>query len=194
MKQVGITGGIGAGKSVVAKVFKSLGYPVYDADAAAKWCYANNLSLKNKVIDLFGAPSYHADGSLNRPFLAKQVFQNQEKLNQLNDLVHPAVKAHYQAWLQANKQSKLVFKEAAILMETSGYKQMDYTILVTAPIETRIARVIKRDNTTKEEVHSRINKQWSDEQKRTYAYAEIVNDETALILVQILALEQQLLQ
>ena len=194
MKQIGITGGIGAGKSIVSKVFKSLGYPVYDADAAAKWCYTNNVLLKNKVIALFGKEAYHADGSLNRPMLANQVFQNQERLNQLNAIVHPVVKAHYQAWLKTNSHSKLVFKEAAILMETAGYKQLDFTILVTAPIELRVNRVVKRDNTTKVEVESRINKQWSDEQKRPYANAEIVNDGTTPILAQLLALEQQLLQ
>lgn len=194
MKQIGITGGIGAGKSIVANVFKSLGYPVYNADEAAKWCYTNNQELKNRVINLFGIESYDANGLLNRAFIAKEVFNNQEKLNQLNALVHPIVKQHYESWLKAHSKSALVFKEAAILMETGGNKKMDFTILVTAPLEVRVERVTKRDNTSREEVLNRINKQWSDDKKRPFADAEIVNDGTSPVLEQLLQLEKRLLQ
>jgi dephospho-CoA kinase len=194
MKKIGITGGIGAGKSVISKVFQALGYPVYDADSAAKWCYVNDRQLKYAVVNLFGKETYLINGSLNRNYLAKQVFKNQEKLQQLNAIVHPVVKRHFEHWVKENNQFKLVFKEAAILIETGGYQELDSTILVTAPLNVRLARVMKRDKTNKEEVLNRIDKQWSDNKKRPLANFELVNNDKKPLLEQILEIEKILLQ
>lgn len=193
MIQVGITGGIGSGKSLVSKVFKTLGYLVYDADAAAKNCYVENETLKQQVIALFGEQSYTPEGDLNRVYLSEQVFGHADQLKALNALVHPVVAAHYQAWLAKHSSEKIVFKEAAILMETGNYQQMDFNILVTAPEEMRIARVMKRDQSTKEEVMSRINKQWPDAKKAPLADLVLANDGTQPLLSSLIALPQQLL-
>ncbi|MCK8524006.1 dephospho-CoA kinase [Aquimarina sp. D1M17] len=160
---VGLTGGIGSGKSTVAKMFSTLGIPVYIADVEAKKLMNTDEILKKQIIDLFGSNAY-IDGQLNRNYIAGIVFNNAEQLDKLNAIVHPAVARHFMAWKEKQK-SKYVIKEAAILFENEGYKQCDFTILVTAPKEIRILRVLDRDKTTREEVISRMNNQWEDDQK-----------------------------
>jgi dephospho-CoA kinase len=190
---VGITGGIGSGKSTIAKVFESLGYPVYQADAAAKQCYVQNPALKKAVVHLLGKESYTGTGTLNTAFISQQVFSDEEKLKKLNALVHPAVKEHYQQWLTKHAAAKLIVKEAAILIETGGHKEVDFTILVTTRKQIRIQRVLKRDSLTLAEIENRINKQWTDEQKIPFVDLIINNDNSALILDTLLVLPSKLI-
>ncbi|AXT54796.1 dephospho-CoA kinase [Aquimarina sp. AD1] len=173
MKVVGLTGGIGSGKSTVAKMFAELGVSVYIADDEAKKLMNEDLGVKNHIVKLLGEKSY-IDGELNRPFIADKVFNDKELLKQLNSIVHPAVADHFIKWKNEQK-SEYVIKEAAILFENGGYKQCDYTILITAPKETRIQRVLKRDNTTKSQVLTRLKNQWEDSKKIPLADFVIIN-------------------
>ncbi|WP_299440527.1 dephospho-CoA kinase [uncultured Aquimarina sp.] len=173
MKVIGLTGGIGSGKSTVAKMFAKLGVPIYIADDEAKKMMNEDVNIKNQIKDLLGTKSY-IKGELNRPFIADKVFNDKELLGKLNAIVHPAVATHFIAWKNEQK-SNYVIKEAAILFENGGYKQCDYTVLVTAPKETRIERVLKRDNTTKSQVLARLKNQWEDSKKIPLADFVIIN-------------------
>ncbi len=173
MKVVGLTGGIGSGKSTVAKMFHQLGVAVYIADDEAKKLMSNDKTVREQIIDLLGVDSYR-EGELNRPYIANMVFNNRSKLDKLNEIVHPAVASHFKIW--KDKQiGNYVIKEAAILFENDGYKQCDYTILVSAPLETRIKRVLERDQITEKQVLSRMNNQWEDSQKIPLADFVIYN-------------------
>ncbi len=163
MKIIGLTGGIGSGKSTVAKMFKQLGVSIYIADDEAKNMMNGDTVLKNQIIDLFGDQSY-MNGKLNRPYIADIVFNDKSKLTALNTIVHPAVAQHFMLW-KSKQSGDYVIKEAAILFENGGHKQCDYTILVCAPLEIRIQRVLDRDNSTREQVLSRTNNQWDDSEK-----------------------------
>ncbi|MDH0675683.1 dephospho-CoA kinase [Empedobacter sp. GD03861] len=159
----GITGGIGSGKSTAAKFFEELGIPVYNSDTRAKTIQNENSEVKVKIIAAFGEEAYNENG-LNKPYLSKQVFQNNEKLKLLNSIVHPAVFQDFEDWKKAQK-SDIVMKEAAILIESGSYKDCDVVISVVADIETRIARTIERDGLSREEIRARINNQISDEER-----------------------------
>ncbi|MGV0966553.1 dephospho-CoA kinase [Empedobacter falsenii] len=159
----GITGGIGSGKSTAAKFFEELGIPVYNSDTRAKTIQNENSEVKVKIIAAFGEEAYNENG-LNKPFISKQVFQNNEKLKLLNSIVHPAVFQDFEDWKKAQK-SDIVMKEAAILIESGSYKDCDVVISVVVDIETRIARTIKRDALSREEILARINNQISDEER-----------------------------
>jgi dephospho-CoA kinase len=162
-KIIGLTGGIGSGKTMVAEYIKSLGIPVYIADDEAK-----KLMTSNKVIQAISTTFGNevlANGSLNRDKLAEIVFNNPEKLQKLNSIVHPEVKKHFDAWVEKHKKSPFVFKEAAILFESGSYKYCDAVITITAPLETRLDRVINRDKTNRESVLKRMQNQWTDEQR-----------------------------
>ena len=161
----GITGGIGSGKSTAAKFFEELGIPVYNSDTRAKTIQNENSEVKVKIIAAFGEEAYNENG-LNKPYLSKQVFQNNEKLKLLNSIVHPAVFQDFENWKKAQK-SDIVMKEAAILIESGSYKDCDVVISVVVDVETRIARTIKRDGLSREEILSRINNQISDEERIT---------------------------
>lgn len=163
MKIVGLTGGIGSGKSTIAKMFQDLGVAVYIADHEAKLLMHSHPEVKKQIIDLLGADAYQ-DGVLNRPYVAGKVFKDKTLLAGLNAIVHPAVAEHFLTW-KSQQSGHYVIKEAAILFENEGYKKCDYTILVTAPQEVRVQRVIQRDATTREEVLARIQNQWDDTQK-----------------------------
>ncbi|MGB5944159.1 MAG: dephospho-CoA kinase [Leeuwenhoekiella sp.] len=166
MKIVGLTGGIGSGKSTVAKIFETLGIPVYIADTEAKRLM-HTPQLKTQIIKLLGEAAYQ-ENKLNRNYVSTQVFDDPDLLTKLNAIVHPAVKSDFRHW--ANKQhAPYVIKESAILFETGGDRECDLTILVTAPERERIRRVIQRDGTTAEEVLKRINKQWPDARKKELA-------------------------
>lgn len=173
MKNVGLTGGIGSGKSTIAEYFKALGIPVYSSDARAKDLMESNGQLKVELIRLFGDKAYVKD-CLNRRYIAELVFSNPELLDRLNTLVHPVVRADFMAW--ANLQNApYVIQEAAVLFENGGYKNFDYTILVKAPLEERVRRVMVRDGVSREAVLSRIQNQWSDAQKEPLADFVIEN-------------------
>lgn len=173
MKVVGLTGGIGSGKSTVARMFEQLGVAVYIADIEAKKLMNEDESVKKQIIALLGNDSY-INGELNRAYIANVVFNDSSKLLQLNAIVHPAVASHFDCW-KSNQTGNYVVKEAAILFENEGHKQCDYTILVSAPIETRIQRVLKRDKTTREDILSRMNNQWEDALKIPLADFVIYN-------------------
>ncbi len=163
MKVVGLTGGIGSGKSTVAKMFNKLGVSIYIADEEAKMLMNTDPGVKKQIIELLGDDAYR-DGTLNRPYIADIVFNNKKILQELNAIVHPAVANHFMTW--KNQQSgDYVVKEAAILFENGAYKQCDYNILVVAPLETRIERVLKRDKISRDQVLSRANNQWEDSMK-----------------------------
>ncbi|WP_378172955.1 dephospho-CoA kinase [Aquimarina sp. SS2-1] len=162
-KVVGLTGGIGSGKSTVAKMFAKFDVPIYTADDEAKKLMNEDDSVKKQIIALLGSESYN-DGGLNRTYIANKVFNDSTLLERLNQIVHPAVADHFIAWKNRHR-SPYVIKEAAILFENGGYKYCDYTILITAPEEIRIDRVLKRDNTTRSEVIARLRNQWEDAKK-----------------------------
>jgi dephospho-CoA kinase len=162
-KIVGLTGGIGSGKTTVANHFKSLGVPIYIADDEAKKIM-NAPKVIKKVSELFGNDILE-NNLLTREKLAQIVFANPEKLTQLNKIVHPEVKKHFMKWLEKNKNEPYIIKETAILFESGSYKDCDFIITVVAPLEKRIERILKRDNTTKEAILDRIKNQWNDENK-----------------------------
>lgn len=163
VKVIGLTGGIGSGKTTIANFFKEKGVPVYIADDEAKKVM-QSIEIINQIKSVFGETLFE-NNILNRAKLAKIVFNNADKLAQLNAIVHPAVKKDFENWLQQHKNDQYVVYEAAILFESGRYKECDYIVTVTAPIEVRIERVIKRDNTTREQVLSRMEMQWNDEKR-----------------------------
>lgn len=190
MKTIGITGGIGSGKSTVAKIFVSMGYPVYNSDVRAKKIINSNPEVVRELSNLFGNDIYE-NNQLNRKKLASIVFQNKEKLAELNAIVHPAVGQDFTNW-KSNQNTEIVFKEAAIIFETGIYKSLDKIILVTAPVSTRINRVKKRDNSTKEEIENRIKNQWSDEKKIPLSDYVIDNSGEVLVIPQVLEILKKL--
>lgn len=173
-KIIGLTGGIGSGKTTVARKLVELGIPVYFADLEAKKLM-NQPFLAEQIQSKFGSEVYD-EGVLQNQILAAKVFSDPNNIAQLNAIVHPAVAHDFQAWLVRHKEYKLVVKEVAILFETGGDKKCDYVLLVTAPLETRIQRVMQRDGLTREQVLDRINHQWSDEIKRKLSDFVIEND------------------
>lgn len=162
-KIIGITGGIGSGKSTIANFFADFNIPIYIADIQAKEVMKIS-EIISEIKVVFGKIIFDKD-ILNRQKLAEIVFNNPQKLASLNAIIHPAVKIHFQNWLQNNQNADYVIYESAILFETGSNEICDFIITVTAPVETRIQRVIQRDNTTKEAVLNRINAQWNDQQR-----------------------------
>ena len=162
-KIIGLTGGIGTGKTMVAEYFKSLGIPVYIADEEARQLMTSDNIIK-ALSNEFGKEILE-NGILNREKLAQLVFNNPKKLQKLNSIVHPEVKKHFDNWVEKHKNYPFVVKEAAILFESGSYKYCDTIITVTAPLETRLQRVMKRDKTDRESVLKRIENQWTDEQR-----------------------------
>ncbi|MDI5894688.1 dephospho-CoA kinase [Flavobacterium algoritolerans] len=162
-KIIGLTGGIGSGKTTIANYFKSFGIPVYIADDEARKIM-QSVEIISAIKNVFGDTVFQNE-KLNREELAKIVFNNPEKLEKLNNIVHPAVKKHFEQWLLQHTAAPYVIYEAAILFESGSYKNCDLIITVTAPIESRIKRVVERDKTTRELVLKRINAQWTDEQR-----------------------------
>lgn len=165
MLKIGLTGNIGSGKTTVSKVFELLGVPVFYADDAAKSVMVSDKILISGIKATFGEESYFADGSLNRKHIAGIVFNDNEQLAKLNALVHPATFRAFDEWLKQLKNVPYVLKEAALLFESDSYKMCDYSILVKAPLETRIKRVMQRDGLSRAEIESRESKQFSEEKK-----------------------------
>lgn len=191
--KVGITGGIGTGKSFVSKIFKTMGIPFYNADLEAKLIMVKDNNIRSALVKAFGPETYFEDGSLNRVYLSKQVFDNSQRLEMLNNIVHPAVIRAGVDWSNA-QNGPYSLKEAALLYESGSYKKLDYTILVTAPEELRIARVMKRDKVSREEVLNRIQKQMPEEEKLKFADFVIHNDEQQPLLPQIINIHHTLLK
>lgn len=170
---VGLTGGIGSGKSTIAKEFAALGIAVFNSDEQAKALIATDAQVKERIIATFGEEAYQ-NGEYNRAYIAQIVFNNPEKLAILNNIVHPALAKYFKQW--AKKQTSLyVLKEAAILFESGSYKDCDYIITVTAPEQLRIARVMARDHCTEAQVRARMAQQWTDDQRIALSNAVIEN-------------------
>ena len=173
MKTIGLTGGIGSGKTIVLKEFMKRGIPCYSADERAKYLMQNNLKLKAEIKNFFGSAIFKNEQFLTQD-IAKIVFSDTEKLKKLNSLVHPFVYGDFEIW-KTNQKKKTVMKEAAILFESGAYKNCDIVVLVVAPKKDRIKRVIKRDGCTKIEVLNRMNNQWEDSKKMKLANYIIKN-------------------
>ena len=191
MLKVGITGGIGSGKSTVAHIFETFGIPVYYADAAAKKLMNEDEKLKQQVQQLFGEGAYR-NGQLNRAFVSEQVFNNPEKLALLNSIVHPATIADAAKWMQ-QQSAPYAIKEAALIFESGAQENLEKVIGVFAPKAIRIKRVMDRDGITREEVLARMNKQINETIKMRLCNYVITNDEQQLLIPQVLAVHEKLL-
>lgn len=189
MFKVGVTGGIGSGKSLVCDLFSRLGVPVFNADEVARDIVNRDHAVISEIKSVFGKELY-TTGQLNRAKIAELVFQNHERLEELNNIVHPAVAKAYLHWL-AQQNAPYTIKEAAIIIETGTYSQLDAVVLVTAPEEIRTERVMQRDGHSKEAVMARIRNQWSDDEKRKHASHLVNNDGSALLLPQVLQLHYE---
>jgi dephospho-CoA kinase len=190
MLKVGLTGGIGSGKTVVANIFRQLGVPVYDADAEARTLTKSNQKIKNEIKKYFGSEVFLKDGSLDREKLASLVFSDSEKLEQLNSIIHPFVREHFNNWLRQYDGSKYVIKEAAILFESGSNKGLDKIISVAAPDNTRVRRVMERDNITEERVRTIMQNQLSEAERIKRSDYIISNDDHTLLIPQVLELHQ----
>lgn len=192
MKTVGITGGIGSGKTTVCKIFELLQVPVYYADEQARSITDSDLDVVSKIQKLFGNDVYESN-RLNRPKVAAIVFSNPEMLQQLNAIVHPAVDASFCKWKNQHQNVPYIIKEAAILFESGMFASIDYLVTVSAPVELRIARIIKRDRMLREQVLDRMKNQWPDEKKIALSHQTIYCDEQQLVIPQVLNLHYKLL-
>tara|TARA_R110000868_G_scaffold3348_5_gene21767 strand:+ start:1237 stop:1827 length:591 start_codon:yes stop_codon:yes gene_type:complete len=189
---VGLTGGIGSGKTTVAKQFAALGVPVYIADKEAKKLMKRSKIVKRKLIQLFGNEAY-VDAELNKPFIANIIFNDKTYLEKMNAIIHPRVKKHFQKWV-LKQESAYVIKEVAILFENDGYKSCDYVITVTTPINLRMERLLKRDNTTKSKIKAIMKNQWTDEEKTKLSDFVIENIKLENTKNQVLKIHKQLLK
>lgn len=191
MLKIGITGGIGSGKTTVCKVFELLGVPVFYADDVAKSVMHTDPVLREAIIKTFGTESYSIKGELNRSYISSIVFKDQTELNKLNALVHPAVFRAFDHWVSGQNGATYVMKEAALLFESKSYEMCDQTILVLSPEPARIQRVMERDKITELEVRARMNRQWTDDEKKKLAGHILLNDEKHLLIPEIIKLHQQ---
>jgi dephospho-CoA kinase len=192
--EIGITGGIGAGKSLVCRIFHCLGIPVYDADGHAKELMTTDVILVSNIKKEFGELSYNTDGSLNREYLSSTVFSENEKLKKLNELVHPRVGEDYKRWVERNKNCHYLVKEAALLFEAGSDKLLDKVVVVHAPEVLRIQRVLARDpQRSEDQVRAIINNQMSEEEKMGRAHLIIRNDEKTLVIPQVVKLHNEFL-
>ena len=183
MLKVGITGGIGSGKSTVSSFFSVLGVPVYDSDKRAKYLMQHDNSIIGTIKKEFGERSY-LNNQLNRSYIAEIVFKNESKLKQLNSIIHPAVRTDFNNWLSQNSNAKFVIKEAAIMIESGAYKEMDKLIVVNAKRDQKIKRIKKRDHLSLEDIENRIQNQLSDEIRNQYADFIIENNSGKMELKQ----------
>ena len=188
---IGLTGGIGSGKSTVAKIFETLGIPVYYADEAARTLMNSDSEVITAVKKKFGEESYN-NGELNRSYIASIVFNDAHKLDVLNSITHPATIAHAKKWMQ-QQNAPYTIKEAALIFEAGSSEGLDYVIGVYAPQALRLRRVIDRDKTTREEVVKRMNRQINEEMKMKLCDFVITNDEQHLVIPQVVALHEKFL-
>lgn len=192
MLKLGLTGGIGSGKTLVCQILEKLSVPVYYADKAARELMNSNAELKDNIRHMFGDQTYSREG-LDRQYLANSVFGDHEKLSLLNSLVHPAVRKDFIRWTAQHSEAPYVVEEAAILFESGASLEMDQTVLVYAPEEMRIKRVMKRDGRRREEVLKRMGHQMSEEEKMKKADHIISNDGTLMLLPQVIELHNKIL-
>lgn len=191
MLTVGLTGGIGAGKSLISRILQSMGYPVFNSDLEAKNITRNHPKVRAELLSAFGDDLYIGE-ELDRAKLAAIIFTDPQARSYVNELIHPLVREEFAKWAKASS-SPVIFNEAAILFETGSWKNFDRVALVTAPEEIRVQRVINRDKTQREEVIARMRQQWSDEQKIPLAHYVIVNDDHTPVLQQLEKMLQDLI-
>jgi dephospho-CoA kinase len=192
--KVGITGGIGSGKTTVCRIFETLGIPIYYADDRAKALMTEDADLVKAVKNLFGDAAYLSDGALNRALISEIAFSNPLKLNELNALVHPAVRLDGERWHNAQVGVPYTLKEAALHFESGGYKLMDKMICVVAPKEVRIERVLLRGGLTRADIEARMSKQLPDEEKINKSDFVIYNDGHQGLIQQVMAIHKSLIQ
>lgn len=195
MLKIGITGGIGVGKTIVCRMFALLGVPVYNADARAKWVMHHDAALRQELLSAYGAGAFTEAGELDRVYLAKIVFNNPERLAQLNALVHPHVGRDFIDWVATHTGRPYVLKEAALMYESESWRQMDQIIVVSAPLELRIRRLLQRDTHRAEsDISAIMAKQLTEEEKIARSQHVIYNDDHQLLIPQVLKLHEQLTQ
>jgi len=194
MIRVGLTGGIGCGKSTIAEAFKVLGVNVYNSDMRAKWLNENDVRIISGLKELLGNEVYTPQGKLNRSYMASRIFTDKELLSKVNALIHPIVEEDFELWCEDKrcKGARYIINEAALLVENGSYKRYDYVIVVSAPYEERILRTMMRDGISREQVMERINNQMSDEAKVRVADEVIYTDDRHFIIPQILKIDKTL--
>ncbi len=190
--RIGLTGGIGAGKSTVAKIFEVLDIPVYYADPAARRLMEEDPALASRIKSLLGREAYRQDGSLDRAWVASQVFSDMILLNRLNGIVHPVVGKDSEQWHQGQSKVPYTLKEAALVFESGDFLHLDAVICVEAPEEVRIARVMQRDEVTREQVLARMDHQWPESRRQMMADYHITNDGLAPLIPQIRQIHHKL--
>lgn len=191
MKLIGVTGGIGSGKSTICKVLQVLGFPVFYSDTVAKDLMEHDLELKSQIISLLGKDAY-LHGALNRPYIASLIFANTNLKNALNQLVHPAVYLAFERFVTIHQSESFIFNESALLIETGSYKRFYKNILVFADEDVRIKRVVKRDKTDESLVRARIENQLSDSEKIKCVDAVVTNNDDSKVLEQVLKILKEL--
>lgn len=191
-KIIGITGGIGSGKSLICKIFSTINIPVYDADSQAKYLINNDLSLKNSIKNLLGENAYTPTGEYNRAWVASQVFNNPDLLKKLNSLVHPCVHEDAHDWVKKFSNSPFLLYEAALMKAAGDNNFFDKVIVVNAPIDLRIKRIQARDNRSEQEIKDIMTRQISDEERLKIADYVIENDDKKAVLSQVLELYEVL--
>ena len=189
---LGITGGIGSGKSTVSKIFEVLGVKIYQSDDMAKYLMENDNKLISSIINHFGEESY-IDGKINKEYISKNVFYDKEKLKIINNLVHPVVINDFKKWCLINKSEKILIKEAALLFESKSYKELDFIIYVYAEKKLRISRILKRDShRTKDQIEHIINSQLTDKESFEKADYILENNEKSLLLPEVIDLYEKI--
>ena len=183
-KKIGITGGIGVGKSLCARIFESFNIPIYDADTRAKWLMIHDSDVKAQIIKEFGSESYDENGNLNRKHIGNIIFKNPDKTKRINQIVHPAVGMDLIKWFN-HVETPYGLYEAALMFESGSVSFLDFVIVVDAPLELRIQRIIDRDNISEEDVMDRINKQMPQEEKVLKADFVILNDGHTSLIKQV---------
>ncbi len=183
-KIIGLTGGIGSGKSTIARVLEVLGIPVFYADKVAKEIYYD-ANVKSRVLELLGFRAYRPDGRIDKDFIASQVFSNDDKLESLNAIIHPAVRQQFISWEMQHENHGILVREAAILFESGSHEDCDFTITVEADKEERIKRVMQRDGVLREAIEARMHKQFTDAQRSDLADFVIINDRQKAVIPQI---------
>lgn len=188
---VGLTGGIGSGKTTLAKLFEVMGCAIYNSDDRAKEIYFEP-GVRQQVIELLGQEAYKSEREINKPLISSRIFSDTKLLQKLNSIIHPAVKTDFIRFTNQYAANKIIIKESAILFETGIYKDLEKTILVTAPLDLKLKRVMHRNAVTREEVEKRMSAQWSDEQKIVLADFVITNDDQQALIPQVAETIQKL--
>jgi len=196
MLRVGITGGIGTGKSLVCTIFKLLGIPIYDADLRAKQLVDESSSIKARIINVFGTAAFSESGQYNRKFISSRIFEHPELKTELENIIHPAVIQDSEDWFTSQESNKIPYalKEAALLFESGSYRELNKIIVVDAPLDLRIKRILLRDGLPEKEIRLRIDSQWPQEVKIAKADFVIYNDGKSALIPRVWAIHHRLLE